>query len=139
MKSFLWITAVALAASALFSPVASAHMPRTITISHQMRGCHSWSFANGPSRASLTIRVDRDAGLIIVNNDVMPHKLVQISGPKARLSNANMRHMSARAFVGFSRAGVYTFKTRPGEDYANMKGMKTVGEDNVLRLKVRVT
>ena len=50
-----------------------------------------------------------------------------------------MRHMSARAFVGFSRAGVYTFKTRPGEDYANMKGMKTVGEDNVLRLKVRVT
>ena len=39
-------------------------------------------------------------------------------------------------FTGFSRAGTYVFKTKPGEDY--MAGFKTVGEDNVLTLTVKV-
>ena len=29
--------------------------------------------------------------------------------------------------------------TKPGEDYPAMSGMKTIGEDNVLRLTVTVT
>ena len=36
----------------------------------------------------------------------------------------------------FAKAGVYTFTTKAGEDY--MKGIKTIGEDNVLKLKVTV-
>ena len=39
--------------------------------------------------------------------------------------------------VTFSKAGVYKLTTKPGEDY--MKGMKTIGEDNVLRLTVKVS
>ena len=34
---------------------------------------------------------------------------------------------------------VYTLGTKAGEDYPSMAGMKTVGEDNVLRLVVTVT
>jgi len=48
-----------------------------------------------------------------------------------------MTHMGASTKVVFSKAGVYRFTTRAGEDY--MSGMKTVGEDNVLRLRVTVS
>jgi hypothetical protein len=50
-----------------------------------------------------------------------------------------MNHMSASVKVTFSKAGVYKLTTRAGEDYPSMKGMKTIGEDNVLRLTVKVS
>ena len=49
---------------------------------------------------------------------------------------SNLNHPGATTKVKFAKAGVYTFKTRAGEDY--MKGIKTIGEDNVLRLTVTV-
>ena len=68
----------------------------------------------------------------------MPHKLVKLSGKAVTfVGKPNMRHMSATLRVTFPKAGVYTFKTKAGEDY--MSGVKTIGEDNVLRLKVRVS
>jgi len=45
----------------VFTGVASAHAPQTITIRHRLRGCHMWSIANGPYKASLRITADRDA------------------------------------------------------------------------------
>jgi len=48
-----------------------------------------------------------------------------------------MAHMAATAKVRFAHAGVYRFTTKAGEDY--MEGMKTIGEDNVLRLTVKVS
>ena len=38
--------------------------------------------------------------------------------------------------VTFTKAGVYTFTTKPGEDL--MSGVNTIGEDNVLKLTVTV-
>jgi hypothetical protein len=139
MKPTLRIAALALAGTAIFASTASAHMPKTITIRHQMHGCHAWSFANGPYKATLKIRVDRDAGLVIVNNDVMPHKLVQTAGPKVRVVHPNMSKMASSSSVKFTQKGVYRFTTKAGEDYPWAGSMKTVGEDNVLRLTVRVT
>jgi hypothetical protein len=46
--------------------------------------------------------------------------------------------MAASATVKLEQKGVYRFTTKPGEDYAWASSMKTVGEDNVLRLTVRV-
>jgi hypothetical protein len=115
---------------------ASAHMPKTVTIRHQMRGCHSWSVSNGPWRTGLKLKVDRDTSLFFVNDDVMPHKLIQLSGAQASIVKPNMNHVGAHAYVTFKHAGVYRFTTKPGEDY--MKGMKTIGEDNVLGLTVVV-
>ena len=109
----------------------------TLTIKHQTRGCHSWSFDGKSWNATQRIAIVRGGVLAVVDNDVMPHKLIQVSGPKATLTGTSMTHMHATAHVGFPTRGTYVFKTRAGEDY--MKGIQTVGEDNVLKLVVTVT
>lgn len=110
-----------------------------ITIRHQLRGCHTWSVNGGTYRAALKTTLARGGTIVFVNNDVMPHKLVRTSGPAVRhIGRLAMSHMSASVRVTFPNAGVYRFVTKPGEDYAGMH-MKTIGEDNVLRLTVRVS
>jgi hypothetical protein len=109
----------------------------TITIRHQTQGCHSWSLDGKTWHASQTLTLVRGGVLAVVDNDVMPHKLIQLSGPKASIAGAAMKHMSASAHVGFPVKGTYVFTTKAGEDY--MKGIQTVGEDNVLKLVVKVT
>lgn len=108
----------------------------TLTIRHQVHGCHSWSFDGASWRASQSAAVKRGSVLTVVDNDVMPHTLIQTHGPKALVTGAAMKHMGARAHVVFSVKGTYAFTTKVGEDYT--KGVKTVGEDNVLKLVVKV-
>ena len=118
---------------------AKAPAKSTITIRHQMRGCHTWSVNGGPYRATQRTALARGGAITFVNNDMMPHKLIETSGPAVRYrGNPAMRHMSATVRVTFRKAGVYEFKTKVGEDYPGME-MKTIGEDNVLRLTVKVT
>jgi hypothetical protein len=126
------LVALALAGSAV-----AATNNATLTIKHQTRGCHSWSFDGKSWHATQAIKIVRGGVLTVVDNDVMPHKLTQVSGPKAIVAGMTMTHMHASAHVAFPAKGTYVFKTRAGEDY--MKGIKTVGEDNVLKLVVTVT
>jgi hypothetical protein len=134
------VAALALGLAGIFSGAASAHFPQqTVTTAHQMRGCHTWSFNGGPSKASLKIAVGRGTTLKVIDNDVMPHKLVQLAGPKAKLIAPAMRHMSAQAKIVLANKGTYKFTTKAGEDYPGMSGMKTVGEDYVLHLTVVVS
>jgi hypothetical protein len=131
--------ALAAATGALFVATASAHgTAATITIRHQMHGCHTWSFNNGPYRAAQSIKLSRGATLAVKNNDVMPHKLVRTSGPAVRILPARMGWVGATARIHFTKAGVYKFTTKAGEDYSWASHMKTTGEDNVLRLTVTV-
>ena len=110
----------------------------TITIRHQMQGCHAWAVNGGAYRASQRTTLARGGTITFLDNDVMPHKLVLTSGPAARYSGSPaMRRMSASVRVTFRKAGVYKFTTKAGEDYPGM-AMKTIGEDNILRLTVRV-
>jgi hypothetical protein len=127
------LVALAVAGSALAAPNNA-----TLTIKHQTRGCHNWSFDGKTWHASQSVTLVRGGVLTVVDNDVMSHKLIQVSGPKALLSNRTgmMGHMGASTHVAFPTRGTYVFKTRAGEDY--MKGIKTVGEDNVLKLVVKV-
>ncbi len=67
----------------------------------------------------------------------MPHRLVLTSGPALRITNPMLNHMGASLKVTFTKPGVYHFTTKAGEDY--MSGVKTTGEDNVLRLTVVVS
>jgi plastocyanin len=133
-------SALALAALATLAVTAAAPAggTGTIAIRHQMRGCHSWSFNSGPFKPSLSVSVRAGTVLRFTNNDVMPHKLVQAAGPKMRLSHPNMSKMASSASVKLTQKGVYRFTTKPGGDYSWAGTMKTVGEDNVLRLTVRV-
>jgi plastocyanin len=109
----------------------------TIMIRHQTRGCHSWSVNGGAYRASQAVRLARGAAITFVDNDVMPHKLIKTSGPAVHFRGSPaMRRMGASVKAVFAKGGTYRFTTKAGEDY--MPGMKTVGEDNVLRLTVTV-
>ena len=71
MNRLLVIFAGGVAAVALAAPALAAGNVQ-ITIRHQMRGCHSWSVANGPWRTGLKLKVDRDTSLFFVNDDVTP-------------------------------------------------------------------
>ena len=142
MQRKLKIRGAALALAALSALVVTSAAPAvgtgTITIRHQARGCHSWSFNSGPFKATQSVTVKAGTLLRFTNNDVMPHKLVQAAGPKMRLVHPNMIKMASSATVKLTQKGVYRFTTKPGEDYAWAGTMKTVGDDSVLRLTVRV-
>ncbi|MDX6436319.1 MAG: hypothetical protein QOK34_1153 [Gaiellaceae bacterium] len=131
---------VALAAAAALAVASSAPAGNStaITIRHQMHGCHAWSINSGPFKAAQIITVRQGAVVKFTNNDVMPHKLVQTSGPQVRLIHPNLSKMASVATVRFAHKGVYHFTTKPGEDYKWAGSMKTTGEDNVLRLTIRV-
>jgi plastocyanin len=130
--------ALATAIAAVVAVPAAAGPPQsTVTIRHQMRGCHAWSASGGAYRAHLTMGVSRGALVTFTNNDVMPQTLIQRSGPKVTIGSARMARIGAHAYVTFTRPGAYKFVTKFGEDYPGMD-MHTIGEDNVLTLTVIV-
>jgi hypothetical protein len=145
-------TAVALGAAVAGTASAATPASHTILIRHQVRGCHAWSVDGSAFKATQSIVIRRDGSITVTNNDVMPHQLVKTSGPAVRLATVStpmagmglkgtfapsmLAHMGATVKVTFTHPGVYRFKTKAGEDY--MAGMKTIGEDNLLQLKVTV-
>jgi plastocyanin len=108
----------------------------TLLIRHQIAHCHTWSANGGPFKASQQLSLKAGSTLTVIDNDVMPHHLVALSGAPVVVHGASMNHMGAKATVRFAAPGVYRFRTRAGEDY--MAGVKTTGEDNVLVLTVKV-
>jgi hypothetical protein len=135
LKRTILVTAVV---GLLVASGASAAGTATITISHQMRGCHAWQLGSGKPSPTLSVTLKAGTVLRFVDNDVMPHKLVQQAGPKLRLAHANMSHISASTSVKLVQKGVYRFTTKAGEDYPRFSSMKTIGEDYVLHLTVHV-
>ncbi len=128
----------AVAGALLAVSSAGAADTATVTISHEMRGCHMWQLGSGKLAPTLKIQLARGTTVRFINNDIMPHKLVQLGGPKLTLTRANMNHLSAVATVKLAHAGTYRFTTKPGEDYKLFAGHKTIGEDYVLHLTVHV-
>jgi plastocyanin len=127
------VTALIVIGGASASSAANRH---SLVIRHQMRGCHSWALDGGAFRANQSVTIRRGGSITFVDNDVMSHKLIKKSGPALRIP-ATMDHAGATAKLTFTHPGTYRFITRAGEDY--MDGVKTVGEDNVLNLTVKVT
>ncbi|MGB2875390.1 MAG: hypothetical protein WBB76_07950 [Gaiellaceae bacterium] len=130
--------ALAMASTSGTHSAAKAPAHATVAIRHQTHGCHAWSLNGHAYRASVSGALARGGTITFFDNDVMPHKLIQQSGPAVTYKGQRaMRHMGASVTVTFPKAGVYRFTTKAGEDY--MSGIKTIGEDNVLRLTVRVS
>ena len=137
-KRISLLLALAIAAALAVAAVsAAAPGSASLVIRHQTRGCHSWSVNGGAFKAKQSIALRHGGWLTVTNNDVMPHTLVLTSGPSLRIAQPALRHMGASLKVTFTRPGVYHFTTKAGEDY--MAGVKTTGEDNVLRLTVVVS
>ena len=137
VKAIALVTALAVA---LVVPTASsAAPPRTITITHVMRGCHAWDLGYGPMRATMSVSIKRGAVLKFVNNDVMPHRLVRTAGLQVQIRGANMNRIAAIATARFARPGVYRFKTSFGAFFPWAASMSSkIGKMNVLHLTVRV-
>jgi plastocyanin len=130
----LLITAAALVAAA---GAAASKPAATVTIRHQTRHCHTWSVNGNSWKAAQSVRIARGASILFRNTDVMPHRLVEVSGPLVKLpKSSNMNHLAAAFTLTLPKAGTYRFKTVAGEDY--MKGVKTTGEDNNLTLTIVV-
>jgi len=138
----LTLTLFALAVAGLVtgSALASRHAPKlvgSVLIRHELKGCHAWS-ANGAAFGAFQSLALRAGGTVtFTNDDVMPQRLVELSGAKVRyLGNKALNKPASRVRVSFAKPGRYVFGTKPGEDYA--KGIKTIGADNVLELVVTV-
>jgi plastocyanin len=137
MKSVTSLLAVVVLGAALATAAASSATHAKVTIRHQTSHCHAWALGQGPYQAHLTAAIAVGGTITVKNNDVMSHRLIEKTGPKAVISGSPLlSHIGAIANVKFPRAGTYVFTTKAGEDY--MQGVKTTGEDNVLTLKVVV-
>jgi hypothetical protein len=138
MRFPLVLLALAAVAVAVAVPAGAARAPVQIRIQHELHGCHSWSVANGTFGAARVFHARAGTTFTITNNDVMPHTLVQLAGPRVVLSHPRMGHVSATTALTLLKPGIYKFTTKAGEDYPGVH-VKTIGEDNVLRLTVTVS
>jgi hypothetical protein len=120
-----------LAASATAAPARSA----SLTIRHQMKGCHTWSLNGGPYKVVQVTRVERGGTMTVTNNDLEVQELVQTAGPPARMIRPVMSHMGAKATAVFPRRGVYRFRNEEGKPL--VPDLQVMGE-NVLKVTVIV-
>lgn len=135
MKRALALTGLAALIAVL--PANARQNYNTVQIRHQTRGCHAWSVNGGAYARVATMGVARGALVTFTNNDVMRHTLIQTGGPKVVIGSARMAKIGARAYITFTRPGLYRFTTKFAEDYAGMD-METIGKDSVLGLRVIV-
>jgi plastocyanin len=133
-KVILHITVLAALGAA--ATAAAAPPSVQVLIRHQMRGCHTWAIGTGAYKATQHLVTAPGTTLQFTDNDVMPHRLVQVSGPKVALRTPGMNTPGAHASLRLTSKGTYVFKTKAGDDW--MSGMETVGPDNVLKLVVVV-
>lgn len=154
-----WITAalaatLAGAAAAGVATAATSPTARsaTVLIRHQVQHCHAWSVNGDTFGAARRLSLHRGGTITFINNDVMPHRLVELAGAHVAMHNGTtmpmgtrmhglaapgaMNYMGATTSVRLAAPGVYRFRTRAGEDY--LAGIKTTGEDNALTLTVTV-
>lgn len=149
-RSIPLLALAALAATVTAAAAAAAPTQAWLNIRHQVRGCHSWSLNGNAYAPSQAVTIRLGGSIIVTNDDVMPHKLIETSGTPvvytrivgggfSRLKTyppAMLVRMGATSKITFAKVGVYYFTTKPGNDL--MPNVKTVGPDNVLRLTVRV-
>jgi plastocyanin len=137
MRRLLVLLAIGAATVSVLASSAGAAPPSVqVVIRHQVRGCHSWAVNNGAYAATQRLTVAPGTVFTFTDNDLMPHTLVLLSGPGVNLHGAFMHKPGAQANLQLFTKGRYVFRTKAGEDY--MKGVKTIGEDNVLKLIVTV-
>jgi len=131
----LTIAGVAATAAAVAGTAGSAPPAKKLTIQHVVRGCHVWS--DGSRRAAtMSLTLKRGGAMTIVDMDIVPHELVQVSGPRLGLRGHMM--MGGIDKVVFRQPGLYRFTTKTVE-MGPMMNAQTVGPDNKLRLTVQVT
>lgn len=123
-------------------PVAGKGLAMTVTgttqaklwIRHVERGCHVWTDGRRTNpTAAVTLR--RSGRLVVTNQDIDMHQLVQTAGPRIATGPALM--MNQAVALVFRKPGVYRFKNRK-IDMPGMHDVETIGRDWMLLLTVTV-
>lgn len=83
----------------------------------------------------MSVTMQRGGRLQLIDQDIDPHGLVQLAGPKVAIRGHMM--MGQKQLITFDQPGLYRFKTKVVEMGMTMN-VKTVGPDNTLRLTVSV-
>jgi hypothetical protein len=113
---------------------ASPSSTTKLTIKHVQKGCHVWSHSSRQA-ASMRLNLRRGARLVVLDQDVDAHKLIQLAGPKLALDGPMM--MGHSQTITFVKTGLYWFKTKVVE-MGHMVEVETLGPDNTLRLTISV-
>lgn len=103
-------------------------------IRHVERGCHVWTDGRRTNpTAAVTLR--RGGRLLVTNQDIDMHQLVQTAGP--RIATGPVLMMNQSVTLVFRKPGVYRFKNRK-IDMPGMHDVETIRRDWLLLLTVTV-
>src|SRR3954468_9039202 len=112
MRRFIALLTIGAATAAALAATASASPTTSILIRHQVQGCHTWSVNGNGYAAAQKIVVRPMTKFTITDNDVMPHTLVQLSGPKVSFAAPAMNKPGAHASFQLFKKGTYVFRTK---------------------------
>lgn len=108
----------------------------SMSIVHVVRGCHVWALGPRQLGPVSTVSVAPGTRLKLRIDCPMDFDLVQVAGPKIALGAPRFATGSTRVIV-FRKAGTYRFVARNVQT-SDEVGLETLGDDNALRLTVRV-
>ncbi len=151
-KLLLTLTLLSFSALLPISLAQASPSGQSLVIKHQLNHCHSWALNGGLLKTSQLVTLAKGQSLLITDNDLMPHTIIKLQGPAVTYTKAaygsrmmgakgiypasTMSRMGASSRITFTHRGVYTFTTKSGEDYMPIR---TVGEDHILKLTVKVS
>jgi len=107
-----------------------------LSIVHVVRNCHVWSNGSRTLGPVTTISVKPGTRLKIRASCPMDFDLTQTAGPKLALGGSRLYTGTTRTLV-FRKAGLYKLVAKNVQTSDEI-GLETLGEDNSLRLIVRV-
>lgn len=108
----------------------------SMSIVHVLRGCHVWALGPKQLGPTAAITVKPGTKLKLRVTCPMDFDLVQTAGPKVALGDRRFYAGSTRV-ITFRKAGLYRFAAKNVQTSDEI-GLETLGDDNALRLTVRV-
>jgi len=107
-----------------------------MSIVHVLRGCHVWMHGSRQLGPSAIVRVKPGTKLKLRVSCPMDFELVQVAGPRVAYGGTRFYAGTTRVLT-FKRVGTYRFAARNLQTSEEV-GLQTLGEDNALRLTIRV-
>jgi hypothetical protein len=124
------------AAKATAVAVSSRVSVVSMSIVHVLRGCHVWALSSKQLGPTATVTVKPGTKLKLRVNCPMDFDIVQVAGPRLALGDPRFYTGSTRVIV-FKKAGLYRFAAKNVQT-SDEVGLETLGDDNGLRLTIRV-
>ena len=107
-----------------------------MSIVHTLRGCHAWALGSKELGPNAVVTVKAGTKLKLRVSCPMDFAIRQVAGPRIALGDPKLYAGSTRVLV-FKKAGLYRF-TGTNLQTSDEVGLETLGDDNSLKLAIRV-